>query len=586
MKKMYACILALLLVSMSSSYAQSLMDYVKEVKGDTLVVKTYEEMGQQASAINNVILADSVDTPAGRVYQLQTGGWYPQSAGFTTPARPVIIAGEDNAMLVTREAAPPIISGYTDEGGSNAGGITWGSDLTIKNVSVNLGAPDGTGGWAFFGTGAPNRKIIFENNMMEHNWWVFIQSNANEGNSFLIKNNYFVNLSGRACRRNGGVYDNVDNNTDTMWVENNTHIMGQGMMYKFRNYPVKFILFNHNTFVNCAGTFFETQGFQSNVIVTNNIFVNSNAQPMRPNMTEDIPEIDVDQLPSGIVNIAPLPSTMEQVDRKFLVQNNLVYWDPKLADLAAEANTLAINTFTTWVNQSIKMNDRAQGMFNDNATYPYLSEGGWIEKLPNFADTKDLLTDQVDVLKEFILGTIDTTSTNTLPDWRVTSVGEGSFVYSDFPIPVDLSYDDADLLEAGTDRLPLGDLNWFPSAKATFVANQAQYNADLIAAFNTGTLVSSVKELGGVVKDYKLSQNYPNPFNPSTKINFSIPKAGNVTLKVYDVLGNEVATLVNGYKNAQSYQVEFDASALSSGVYFYTLKVDNFTQTQKMILMK
>ncbi len=85
---------------------------------------------------------------------------------------------------------------------------------------------------------------------------------------------------------------------------------------------------------------------------------------------------------------------------------------------------------------------------------------------------------------------------------------------------------------------------------------------------------------------YSLSQNYPNPFNPATTINFSIPKAGNVSLKVFNVLGQEVKTLVNGYQQAGKYTVSFDASSLTSGVYFYSISSESFNQVKKMLLLK
>ncbi|MFA7361660.1 MAG: T9SS type A sorting domain-containing protein [Candidatus Kapaibacterium sp.] len=85
---------------------------------------------------------------------------------------------------------------------------------------------------------------------------------------------------------------------------------------------------------------------------------------------------------------------------------------------------------------------------------------------------------------------------------------------------------------------------------------------------------------------YSLSQNYPNPFNPTTKINFALPKQGLVTLKIYDVLGREVRTLVNEIKSAGSYSVDFNASEFSSGVYFYRLQSEGFTDIKKMMLIK
>jgi hypothetical protein len=85
---------------------------------------------------------------------------------------------------------------------------------------------------------------------------------------------------------------------------------------------------------------------------------------------------------------------------------------------------------------------------------------------------------------------------------------------------------------------------------------------------------------------YILSQNYPNPFNPSTVINYQIAKAGNVTLKIYDVLGREVSTLVNEEKPAGSYSYSFNASTLSSGVYFYQIRSGSYISTKKMLLLK
>lgn len=97
-----------------------------------------------------------------------------------------------------------------------------------------------------------------------------------------------------------------------------------------------------------------------------------------------------------------------------------------------------------------------------------------------------------------------------------------------------------------------------------------------------------------IPNQFALEQNYPNPFNPTTKIKYTIPSVGTslmkflqfVQLKVYDVIGNEVATLVNEEKPAGSYEVTFDASQLSSGIYFYTLKAGSFTETKKMAMMK
>ncbi|MCU0343707.1 MAG: M28 family peptidase [Ignavibacterium sp.] len=90
----------------------------------------------------------------------------------------------------------------------------------------------------------------------------------------------------------------------------------------------------------------------------------------------------------------------------------------------------------------------------------------------------------------------------------------------------------------------------------------------------------------GTISDYSLAQNYPNPFNPMTRINYSIKEKGTVELKVFDLLGSEIASLVNEEQTPGNYEVFWDASSLSSGVYLYTIKSGSFMQTRKMLLMK
>jgi len=97
---------------------------------------------------------------------------------------------------------------------------------------------------------------------------------------------------------------------------------------------------------------------------------------------------------------------------------------------------------------------------------------------------------------------------------------------------------------------------------------------------------SGISEETFLVSDFNLSQNYPNPFNPSTRISFSIPTTTFTTIKIFDVLGNEVAELINEEKPAGNYEVNFNAEGLSSEIYFYRLQAGDFSQTRKMILLK
>ena len=89
-----------------------------------------------------------------------------------------------------------------------------------------------------------------------------------------------------------------------------------------------------------------------------------------------------------------------------------------------------------------------------------------------------------------------------------------------------------------------------------------------------------------VITEYKLFQNYPNPFNPTTMISWRSPVSSHQTLKIYDILGNEVATLVDEYREAGRYTLNFDASRLSSGVYIYRITAGEFSDVRKMVILK
>ncbi len=139
-----------------------------------------------------------------------------------------------------------------------------------------------------------------------------------------------------------------------------------------------------------------------------------------------------------------------------------------------------------------------------------------------------------------------------------------------WPLPENLAYSNSSLQHAGTDGYAVGDLNWFPTQKAQWENH-----------------LTDVKQISNFIPaKFELSQNYPNPFNPTTQINYSVPVSGFVSLKVFNILGQEVASLYDGYQKAGSYNVNFDASKLASGIYLYRLESNSFVQTKKMILLK
>ncbi|MEN8191669.1 MAG: T9SS type A sorting domain-containing protein [Bacteroidota bacterium] len=284
-----------------------------------------------------------------------------------------------------------------------------------------------------------------------------------------------------------------------------------------------------------------------------------------------------DQEPLGTLSIRKVPTRvmtqagLTEEERIINVTNNAYYWPQAIKDYWAAYDTV---TGPVW------MNDRTIAMFDDNVegrSYPYLHRENNIEADPKFTDT---------AMEEFIIGELAAMCTEmretSTSGWGIYTgdrnydvhLGDDALTGIQWPLPEDLAYSDAVLLTAGHDGLPVGDLNWFPDKRAEYVEDPIEP-------------VSVEKDNSAEMPTvYELSQNYPNPFNPSTVINFSIPTSGVTTLKVFNVLGQEVAELVNNELAAGNYKYEFDASQLTSGVYFYQMQSNQYSEVRKMMLLK
>jgi hypothetical protein len=571
-----------ILLPFCSALCQDLNDYIDRIKGDTLVIKDYFDLDEKAGSLYEVMHLDTANVPEGRVYQLKTNGYYPLLFNAST-IRNTVIVGEDNRMIVNNDdtSAPPLISGYE----YSCGGIDVAHDLTIKNCQIVNVSNECTHGIYFTSTKASGLNLLYDNCLFEHaaHWFVFVRDDSNQSVAF--RNCYFVNMNGQPCRRDGGVFISF-HKQEKLLVENCTHIMAQGNLYKFMTYEDTYefdsIIFNHNTFINCAGNLLLNPGYQSNMYITNNIFVNCNVQPYMKGL--DYAETDPDSLPMGIVNVRDIPDSQEQPVRKIKVEKNVIYWDPGLSDIVSQVSSADVNGTSEWYDQMITMNTRTQAMFDDDASYPYLVEADWYNTKPDFTDPKNLFSDQLNNLKDFSIATVELTSLAILPDWRLVNTEPDTYVYPDWPVPVDLSYSDADLLTAAISNFPVGDLNWFPDKKSEWLAQRdAEY--EYIQTFpSTGP--QGIETGKNVISTFRLDQNYPNPFNASTIISFSIPKAAYVNLKIYNMQGQEVATLLDGFSPARNYKLSFDGQYLSSGTYIAQLAAGDFNKSIKLVLIK
>ncbi len=169
---------------------------------------------------------------------------------------------------------------------------------------------------------------------------------------------------------------------------------------------------------------------------------------------------------------------------------------------------------------------------------------------------------------------------NGVPVWQYRQINMQSGYLAQNSLNVEFGLGNAQIIDSIIIKWPSG---------LTETYTNKSVNAFYSAKENQGivTAVEDFNETNGTgLTTFNLSQNYPNPFNPNTNIRYAISSAQLVALKVYDVLGNEVATLVNEYKPAGSYEINFNAIELTSGVYFYKLQAGEFYETRKMILLK
>jgi len=168
-----------------------------------------------------------------------------------------------------------------------------------------------------------------------------------------------------------------------------------------------------------------------------------------------------------------------------------------------------------------------------------------------------------------------------------------------WPLPENLIYANDTIKTAGMDGFPLGDLYhwWNPAIRAgatdrytEWLAQADEERAKIAQWRETGIHPDSVvgikKQPNTTVSKFALSQNYPNPFNPTTQIAYAIPRAGHVTLKVYNTLGQEVTTLFDGDRVVGNYIATFDGQGLAGGIYFYRLQTEETSITRKFVLLK
>jgi hypothetical protein len=551
--------------------------YATTEKGDTLVIHMSD---QAVTPWNEIIAADTAadGSQAHSVYELDPadGGWYPISSALVLNSDVAIIGGKRTAG----QERPKILEKL------NAGAwwmITANGSITFEGVHImqieeTLGG--NIGSWARAGLllNSENCRVVIRDCI-----WDFTT-----GFSALInKNGLSLKVTNSLFRFNkpldNGVWagQGIDISAatlDTVIIQNCTWYGGGPFMLKTWESTENLFRMDHCSIVDFVqwpihGVHWVNSEF------TNNLFYNAYT------MGEDATQIkgqDLDQLPFGVINIDTIyydynadstvvtPNMTKEATRNLLVSNNNNFVKQNIKDywaIASSGDTIYHGFVAPDPNfYDGFMNSRTRAMFENDVAWPGLvleNTTSLDPQFQNYFDYSDTLVNYSKYYYKYAWPDAKATAFMTDPDGEPLSPTD--------PMVYNLKVTNTTLRTASTSGGPIGDLTW-----------------ELASGYNStqAEIATDVKEINSLPTDFVLDQNYPNPFNPSTTINFSVNKASNVKLTVYNMLGQKVATLVDNFMNAGSYEVKFNASRLASGVYFYSLEAGSFKANKKMMLLK
>ncbi len=307
--------------------------------------------------------------------------------------------------------------------------------------------------------------------------------------------------------------------------------------------------------------------FIKNVHWKNNLFVDVSFRAYSTQYGTLLPE----QLPPAIFPVDTVGAEL-MMDRTFSINNNVFWTSPEIKTWHATLSDLQ---------EYVPINPTGKAVIDAIPGCKYENNVEYTHD-PQIAQGIPFTDASWDSAKVRVNANFADQSVRTDWTWYTDDTPDFDWDYRVWPYPLNLTPKNSDLWATGDDGYPVGDLNWFDKD-----SELASYNVKSAWLANKpNPLPTDVRRNDGIVDSYSLSQNYPNPFNPSTEINFTIPVTGNTTLAIYNVLGQKVKTLVNKEMSAGSYTYQFDASNLSSGIYFYKLQSNDYSSIKKMMLLK
>lgn len=522
------------------------------------------------------------------VYTVQAGQAYAFD-GRIDLTFDVTIQGPDEGWIMEATNPPVLVNTPSADGAARSFfEIKEGGSLTLKNVLFsgmnNNGEVAGT-----FVANTGGSKMIVENCAFA-DWQDFALRNQNKGDSISITNSVFIN--GLRLRNSpwGGFPLRMDVACDNVLLENNS-VVNSGRLIAnsgpFNNATVHEL---HNTYLNQTVAGHEQRA--NEFITANNIFYNFHFLGYKtefhssPNNTYD----------SYFTTWNYFADSKDNLDSVSLyLGQNLFYREQAILDWFDTVGGDSIAPSLLWEHADVDSFILADNDYTIGANYAELDPGftmhpGNTQAIVNYINGSWIATDE------------------DWSDWRVPSPvtfgNDGSPVLS-WPPAFDLSYSNSSLQTAGTDELPLGDLNWFPDKKAEYIAGKDAFIASLRDSMVNAqvvydpltmdqtplitSIVSSTEQFD--LSKLNLAGNYPNPFRQNTTIKFGLDQRSTVTLTVFNLSGQQVFEANRQEFTEGNHEINFNAANLGSGTYLYKVTAQGkdgqvYVGTNKMIIVR
>ncbi|QQS37006.1 MAG: T9SS type A sorting domain-containing protein [Ignavibacteriales bacterium] len=580
-------LLIITVVLQTTLFAQTIVNVPSDAPGSA---------GNLNNAVQQAITNGTLSTT---VFNLEHFGYYVLSGLITIPMGEHlrITAPEPGTTQLT---SPPQILWTPDDLVNRDFMFQCLGDLTMSNVWLRYADESGaqvSSQIRFIGDtlGTSQVRGTFENVIFDYSPTPQVGAGGSvtvTANHFVgkFKNCYWKNCIDTHLRYYGRAvsfpYESTKWHIDSLLFENCTFSnIGYVYMQEGSEYGDN-VHFNHCTFHN-VNMFTLESGWWYKMSVTNSLFVNTYMYGKRP--------LDGDAINGGTISIALVDSfgftvPFTDQDRRILFANNNYVIEPWLVDWMANSPWAQFLTQQRREdeipepqpmlnNQTIAFFDSVDG--GGNKVYPYMNS-------VNLYDGIDpgliLSPTNIDSIKPWLNCKWDS-GCDVNYAWKPDN---GWFQL--WPLEENMAYTNDVIKTAALGGFPLGDLyRWWPNEYNLWKAQADAEYQKIYYALETGDIsnISSVEPQPGIVPaEYQLGQNYPNPFNPETKIEYSIPVSGHVTLKIYNMLGQEVASLFEGEQRAGNYLATFNAEGLASGIYMYKLEAGNISLTRKFVLMK